>query len=56
MYDILTSKSLHIESLINKKKLTDYLNNFKKKKNDRIKNSNLIWQLISLEHLLKKIG
>ncbi len=52
MYDILTSKSLHIESLINKKKLTDYLNNFKK--NDRIKNSNLIWQLISLEHLLKK--
>ena len=52
MYDILSSKSLQIETLINKKKLTDYLNNFKK--NDRIKNSNLIWQLISLEHLLKK--
>jgi asparagine synthetase B (glutamine-hydrolysing) len=50
--DMLTSKNLYIDQLINKKKLVDYLGNFKKDKT--INNSNLIWQLICIEYLLKK--
>ena len=50
--DILSSKNLYIDQLINKKKLANYLNNFKNDKG--INNSNLIWQLMCIEYLFKK--
>ncbi len=50
--DMLSSKNLYIDQLVNKKKLADYLQKFRK--DEGIKNSNLIWQLISIEYLLKK--
>lgn len=50
--DILGSKNLYIHSFIDKKNLSEYLNNFKK--NIYITNSNFIWQLLNVEHLIKK--
>ena len=52
MYDKLSSHNLCIDDLIDKKKLIIYLNSFKNNKN--LNNSNLLWQLISVEHLLSK--
>ena len=52
MEDKLSSKNLFIDNLIDKKKLIVYLHNFKKDK--KINNSNFLWQLISVEHLLQK--
>ena len=52
MHDKLSSKNLYIDSLIDKKKLMIYLNKFKT--DEKIDNSNLLWQLISLEYLLEK--
>ncbi len=52
MHDKLSSKNLYIDNLIDKKKLMIYLNKFKTDK--KINNSNLLWQLISLEYLFEK--
>tara|TARA_X000000368_G_scaffold415010_1_gene405945 strand:+ start:1005 stop:2873 length:1869 start_codon:yes stop_codon:yes gene_type:complete len=52
MYDQLSSKNLVIDNLIDKNKLLVYLNNFKN--NEKLNNSNLLWQLINLEYLFKK--
>ena len=52
MHDKLNSKNLYIDNLIDKKKLMIYLNKFKNDK--KINNSNLLWQLISLEYLFEK--
>lgn len=51
MYDKLSSNNLLIDNLIDKKKLMIYLNKFKTDK--KIDNSNLLWQLISVEYLLE---
>ena len=51
-YSTLSSKTHNLDGLIDSKKLINYLNNFKK--NDKIKNSNFIWQLLNIEYLLKK--
>ncbi len=52
MHDKLSSKNLFIDNLIDKKKLMIYLNKFKT--DEKIDNSNLLWQLISVEYLLEK--
>jgi hypothetical protein len=51
MYDRLSSSKFDLNGLINKKKLINYIENFKK--DEKIKNSNFIWQLLNLENLYK---
>ena len=52
MFDKLTSQHFDLNGMLNKVKLREYLIKFKK--NDKINNSNLIWQLLNLEYLYKK--
>ncbi len=52
MFEKLTRQNFDLNGILNKKKLKEYLLNFKVNKN--INNSNFIWQLLNLEYLYKK--
>ena len=52
MFEKLTRQNFDLNGILNKKKLKEYLLNFKINKN--INNSNFIWQLLNLEYLYKK--
>ncbi|MBC8303063.1 MAG: asparagine synthase (glutamine-hydrolyzing) [Pelagibacterales bacterium] len=51
MFDKLTSQHFDLNGMLNRVKLREYLINFKK--NDKVNNSNLIWQLLNLEYLYR---
>ena len=52
MHDRLSSSKFDLNGLINKKNLIKYIENFKK--DEKINNSNFIWQLLNLESLYRK--
>ena len=52
MYSKLMESNFNYSGLIDKKKLQQYLLNFKKDEN--INNSNILWQLLNLEKLYSK--
>tara|TARA_B100000767_G_C19351550_1_gene364022 strand:+ start:251 stop:499 length:249 start_codon:yes stop_codon:yes gene_type:complete len=52
MHDKLSSSEFNLNDLLNKKNLIKYIENFKK--DEKISNSNFIWQLMSLKYLYRK--
>ena len=52
MYEKLTSSNFNDSGFLDKRKLKEYLLNFRE--NTNIVNSNLLWQLLNLEKLYSK--
>jgi len=52
MYDKLSNSKFDLNGMIDKKKLINYLEIFKRNKG--INNSNFLWKLLNLEHIYQK--